>query len=88
MSVKYSNQYNAYHPGGLEWDHATSCDWARRLGDGQIDDRFLRVEMRINGHWHRPPVGMRADQASHAWTKNWNVSLKRVYWTLELVMRA
>lgn len=33
-----------------------------------LDDcDLVRLEMTINGHWHRPPVGMRADQASHEW---------------------
>lgn len=27
-----------------------------------------RIEQRWNGHWLRPCVGMRADQASHEWT--------------------
>lgn len=26
---------------------------------------FTHVELRINGHWHRPPVGIKAEQATH-----------------------
>ena len=35
----------------------------------QNSPTFLRVEMRINGRCHRPPVGMSASQASHRWSR-------------------
>lgn len=30
-------------------------------------DSWVRLEMRIDGHHFRPPVGMQAGQASHRW---------------------
>lgn len=32
----------------------------------QWDDHKL-VQQRLLAHWHRPPVGMSAEKASHAW---------------------
>lgn len=37
--------------------------WILRL----LGEDLVRVEQCHNGHWHQPPVGMSADQSSHAW---------------------
>lgn len=53
--------------GGL--DHENPCKAQEfSLGwDGSGDPCFLRVEERWGGHTVCPPVGMRADQASHVY---------------------
>jgi hypothetical protein len=40
--------------------------WSARM-NSDVDVPVVAVEMHINGHWHRPPVGMRSEQASHEW---------------------
>lgn len=42
---------------------ADAAFWANNSRDQ------IRVEMHIDGHWHRPPVGMKSAQASHQWIR-------------------
>lgn len=46
---------------GLPWALYYSARVAQSY-DGFCAE-FVRVEMRINGHWFRPPVGIRAGKA-------------------------
>ncbi len=57
--------FNVYSSGaGGDW----SCPEGAEFG--RMDAKtFIRVEERWNGHWLRPPVGMRAAQASHYWIR-------------------
>jgi len=45
-----------------------SAHYAAHFGTQVAEVDWLRVEERWNGHWLRPCVGMRAEQASHVWT--------------------
>lgn len=65
MSVLWRNIYND----GEHW-HASYHNSARAQRCSRGSRGFVRVEMRINGLWHRPPVGMRTHQTSHMWARS------------------
>lgn len=62
MSLFYRNRYRL---GANTQLGASHPDPIRAKYFVQDDHDWLRVEMHINCNWHRPPVGMRADEASH-----------------------
>ncbi len=58
MSVTWTNIYS-------DADGADHFSPSMAHAFASLEKGFIRVEQRWNGHWLRPPVGMRADQASH-----------------------
>lgn len=63
MSVTWHNVFLVSRGGytGTEWDSPYLAQWLNE----KVED--MRVEQRWNGHWLRPPVGMKAMQTSHYW---------------------
>lgn len=60
MTVSYTN---VYEDGSMStYPHPQA--WSAKIN---ADPGLVRVDMAFNGFWHRPPVGMRADHASHIW---------------------
>lgn len=57
MSVTW---VNVYEDGDIGPNHQRPLDAQWWAGWS-----LVRVERRINGHWLRPPVGMRGSEASH-----------------------
>lgn len=57
---------NVYRFGttGLVNDSPKDADFWASNGS-EYCSNYVRVEHRYNGHWHRPPVGMRGRDASH-----------------------
>ncbi len=70
MSVTWNNLYtDGYgmtyvHKTPQEADHYASS-WEGPEPFTKYEPEFVRVEQRWNGHWLRPCVGMRSDEASH-----------------------
>jgi hypothetical protein len=64
--IEYVNIYSVGNPGE---PHKSAAQAHRGSLDGymQVASIWRRVEQRLNGHWLRPCVGMRAEQCSHAW---------------------
>lgn len=61
---------NVYKSGdiGQSYDSAKRAEW-------WAGSTLVRVEHRIDGHWLRPPVGMRGSDASHY--RSGNTMVKR-----------
>ncbi len=72
MSVTWNNAYySSREKGGIYSctamleDRPSECTFWASLPQNAVN--WARVEQRWNGHWLRPPVGMRGYQASHVW---------------------
>lgn len=61
MTVTYKNFYK--DSAGAHWANPRDA-----MVFSSLEKDFVRVEQSWNGHAIRPPVGMRASQASHAWS--------------------
>lgn len=77
MSVYYCNVYSTGERplnlmsdiGGVPLELGESEEMAKdvRRTNGKVEGELLQRRMHVNDCWHRPPVGMRADQTSHRW---------------------
>lgn len=72
-AVEYFNIYRGGNPGGPH-NFAAQAHRGSLNGYFEVSRNWLRVDERWNGHWLRPCVGMRADEASHKYVPQWRKS--------------